>query len=42
MYQCAFAMVKSDGRVAPREVAFLTEIATATEIAHDVLARLVG
>jgi len=42
MYQCAFAMVKSDARVDPREVAFLTELATATELAHDVLARLVG
>lgn len=42
MYQCAFAMVKSDSRVDPREVAFMTELASATEIAHDVLAKLVG
>lgn len=42
MYQCAFALVKSDSRVDPREVAFMTELAAATEISHDVLAKLVG
>lgn len=42
MYQCAFALVKSDSRIDPREVAFMTDLATATEISHDVLAKLVG
>ncbi len=41
MYQLAFAMVKSDRQVTQSEMAFLTELAAATELSHDVLGKLV-
>jgi len=41
MYQLAFAMVKSDHQVTQSEMAFLTELAAATELSHDVLGKLV-
>lgn len=41
MYQFAFAMVKSDHQVTQSEMAFLTELANATELSHEVLGKLV-
>lgn len=41
MYQFAFAMVKSDHQVTQSEIAFLNELAKATELSHDVLGQLV-
>jgi uncharacterized membrane protein YebE (DUF533 family) len=41
MYQFAFAMVKSDHQVTQTEMAFLTELAKATELSHEVLGQLV-
>lgn len=41
MYQFAFAMVQSDRQVTQSEMSFLTELARATELSHDVLGALV-
>lgn len=41
MYQFAFAMVKSDHQVTQTEIAFLNELAKATELSRDVLGQLV-
>jgi uncharacterized membrane protein YebE (DUF533 family) len=41
MYQLAFAMVKSDHQVTQTEMAFLTELANATELSHEILGKLV-
>ena len=41
MYQFAFAIVKSDHNVTQHEIQFLTELASATELSHEVLGSLV-
>ena len=41
MYKCAVAVLRSDRDLAQQEVAFLRELANATELADQVLARIV-